>query len=178
MRKFLKNSIYFIFIFISILSFSQMQERLEEVNGEHEFFSRMQIENIFNSHVIVETGLNLGEFSVTNFKSGNDKKSSVITVPNTLKIKPVTVLVDWNEASGLICWFKRIKQGKNEKKDIQIYVRHKQSNKNHLHITLFKCWPSSISLHPFEDNLPMVSVTFQVENTKCHLPPLLKLIGN
>ncbi len=147
--------------------------------GEHhpgEFTTRMVIKDMFVQDVFLPQGVNLGNLTATSYKSGNDKSSGSVLVPGDLKINPIQVEIGWHDASTLIRWFKRTGEGKQEKRDIQLYVRHIDTQKNHVHVTLHNCWPSDVTLGPMGEHLPPVLVTIQAERVTTHLPPLLQTI--
>ncbi len=149
-------------------------EDFEEHPGE--FTTRMVIEDVFVQDVFLPLGVNLGDVAATPYKSGNQEASGPVLVPGELKIEPFTVEVGWHEAAPLIRWFKRVGEGKQEKRDIQLYVRHVHTQKNHVHVTLHTCWPSNVTLGPMGGHLPAVLVTIQAERVTTHLPPVLQTI--
>lgn len=166
---------------VAVLSFAvvvpaQMPEVHELDEQPPEFETRVVIENLFRSPVFFEKGLNLGSFAVSTYKSGSQPTPAPVTIPGDYQVKPVVVEMGWKEAAPIIRWFNRIKGGTQERHDLEVYVSHRTERRNRLHITLFNCWPSDVTLRPFGGELPVVSVTFQVQGMKCHLPPLPQTI--
>jgi hypothetical protein len=110
--------------------------------------------------------LNLGKIQVVTFKDGSSGKQKKL--PGATVYEPVSVEVELAPALHIMRWFKRLRNGKAERKTVTIGVPVEPQME--VKVNLWYAWPSQIAFNPRTEGMATVVIQFQCEQIEVEFP--------